>query len=615
MDVIFNMSIFKKTVKSLVLFLGALFFSASVLAQNVEFNVSAPQVVEAGEQFRLSYTLNSKGSKFEAPILEGFKILSGPNVSSSSSVQIVNGKMTQSVSYSYNYILVGYEAGKLIITPAKIQVKGKSYSTKATVIEVVKEASTANQNGSSTSSGANKNISGSGNLFASVRVDKKNVYQGEKIIATIKIYTRVDIGGFEEYKFPPYTGFWSQDIESPTQLTLKRENINGAIYNTALLKKTLIVPQRSGELIIDPFTATIQVRERVRSTNPFDDFFGGGHRTKLVKVKSKPVKINVKPLPGNKPADYTGAVGRLKTSSSLDKTEVKANEAITLKIKISGNGNLKFISPPKVDFPPDMDVYDPKTSLNTKASEGGIAGNITFEYLFIPRYPGTFRIAPITFSYFDLASKKYKTLTTQEYQIVVNKGEGNQEMSSGVVQGFTKQDVKLLGKDIRFIHTNFEVKRIQSRIFGSLLFWLVYSISTVLFLIILLVRRSQIKQNANQAKVKNRKANKLSKKRLKIAAKNMKLGNQEEFYDEVLKAIWGYLSDKLAIPVAELSKDNIIDILTKNGVDEMGIKQLTDLLDTCEFARYAPSAVSSKMEDIYKKAGELISKLDQKIKK
>ncbi len=614
MDLISKMSIFRKAIKWLFLFFGVLLCN-TVLAQNIEFKVSAPKVVEAGEQFRLSLSLNAKGNSLTAPTFEGFKVLTGPNVSSSSSVQIVNGKMNQSVSYTYNYILVAYEAGKFIITPAKIKVDGKEYSSKSTVVGVVKGGNAANKNGGTSVSNADNSTAGGANLFASIRVDKKNVYQGEKIIATIKIYTRVDIGGFEEYKFPPYTGFWSNDIESPTQLSLQRENINGTIYNTALLKKTLIVPQRSGELTIDPFTATIQVRERVRSTNPFDDFFGSGHRTKLVKVSSKPVKINVKPLPKNKPADFNGAVGRLKMVSSIDKTEVKANEAVTLKIKVSGNGNLKFVSPPKVDFPPDMDVYDPKTSLNTKVGENGVAGNITFDYLFIPRYPGTFRIAPITFSYFDLGSKKYKTITSQEFQIVVSKGDGNQEMTSGVVQGFTKQDVKLLGKDIRFIHTEFEVKKKQSKIYGSLLFWLVYAISLMLFIIIIIVRQSQIKQNANQAKVKNRKANKLSKKRLKIAATNMKLGKQEEFYDEVLKAIWGYLSDKLAIPVAELSKDNIIEIVAKNGVDEKGITQLTELLDSCEFARYAPSAISGGMEDIYKRAGELISKLDQKIKK
>lgn len=589
-------------------------FSLNTIAQNVEFKVSAPRVVEAGEQFRLSYSVNAKGSNFNPPAFEGFQVLTGPNVSSSSSVQIVNGKMTKSASYIYNYILVGYEGGKFSIPPAGIEIKSKEYKSNALSVEVVKGQTAATSNKKAASSPAAVS-SGGKDLFATLTVDKKSVYQGEKLIASIKIYTRVDIGGFEDYKFPPYSGFWSQDLESPTQLAFQRENLNGAIYNVALLKKSLIVPQRSGEITIDPFIATIQVRERVRSTNPFDDFFGGAYKSKPVKVTSKPLKINVKSLPANKPADFNGAVGSLKMVTNISTTTVKANEAVTLKVKISGNGNLKFISAPKIDFPPDIEVYDPKTALNTKVTTNGVIGSVSFDYLFIPRYAGTYRIAPITFTYFDLQSKSYKTLRSQEYEIVVEKGVGGEELSSGVVQGFTKEDVKLLGKDIRFIKTGFEVQRKQGILFGSTLFWLVYVISMLLFIVIILVRRVQIQQNANQARVKNRKANKRSKKRLKLAASHMKNNESEKFYDEVLKATWGYLSDKLSIPIAELSKDNVSEILSLHNVDEEGVKELMSLLDSCEFARYAPSAVSGGMDEIFKKAVDLISKLDQKIRK
>lgn len=588
-------------------------FKSSVVAQNVDFKVTAPRVVEAGEQFRLSYSVNTKGSSFQAPSFKGFSVLTGPNVSSSSSVQIINGKVSQTATYTYNYILVAYEAGKFTIPAAKIKAKGKVHSSNVITVEVVKgqKSQAAKGNGSS-----NKNVQAGSNkdIFAAVNVDRKSVYQGEKIITTIKIYTRLDIGGFKDYKFPPYSGFWSQDIESPTQLSFQRENVNGAIYNVALLKKSLIVPQRSGDLVIDPFTATVQVRERVRSNNPFDDFFGGSYRNKAISIASKPIKIKVKPLPANKPSGYEGAVGQLKLSSSIDKTKVKANEAITLKIRIAGNGNLKFITAPKVDFPPDIELYDPKKTINTKVSEQGVAGNVTFDYLFIPRYAGTYRIAPVNFSYFDLSTKKYKTVQTKEYEIVVEKGEGTQEMSSGVVQGFTKEDVQLLGKDIRFIKTDFKVNKRQGTLYGSQLFWAVYIISLVVFIALLLIRRTQIAQNANQAKVKNRKANKLSKKRLRVASGYMKQNNQEQFYDEVLKAVWGYLSDKLSIPVADLSKDNVNEILSKHQVDEEGVKQLMELIDACEFARYAPAAVTGGMDDIFKKAGDLLSKLDQKIK-
>lgn len=611
------METIKRAIKTGIFIIAFAFLNLQVIAQNVSFTASAPGAVEAGEQFRLTYSLNAKGSDFQSPAFEGFSVLTGPNVSSSSSIQIINGKMTQSSSYTYNYILVAYQPGKFNIPAATIKVDGKEYSSNGLTIEVVKgeaQPTASNPSSSGSNSSAPATVDGSGDVFVTISTDKKSVYQGDKIIATIKLYTKVDIGSFEDYKFPAYSGFWSQDLDAPTQLSFQRENVNGKVYSVALLKRSLIIPQRSGEITIDPFTATVGVRTQVRSNNPFDDFFGGSYRTTTKNISSKPVTIDVKPLPGNKPVGFDGAVGSFQLSSDLSADHVKANEAITLKIKITGTGNLKFISAPKVDFPPDLEVYDPKTTLNSKVTSEGPTGNVTFDYLFIPRFAGTFRIAPVTFSYFDINTKTYKTLTTPEYNITVDKGEGGQEASSGVVQGFTKEDVKLLGQDIRFIKTGFDVDKKQSYLFGTFLFWFIYILVTLIFITIILVRRVQIQQNANQSKVKNRKANKVSMKRLKVAAGFMKQDNQEKFYDEVLRATWGYLSDKLVIPVANLSKDNVSEILSKHNVDEETRKQLMDLLDACEFARFAPAAVSGGLEDIYKKTGELISKLDQKIK-
>lgn len=597
----------------MMLIMASLFHYKSE-AQDIELKVSAPRVVEAGEQFRLSFSVNGKGKDFEAPDFKGFTILTGPNVSSSSSVQFINGKMSQSSSYSYNYILVAYQPGKFDINPATVKVKGKSYTSKVLNIEVIEGKVENKQNSTQKTTINNPEIEGK-ELFATLTVDKKNVYQGEKIIATIKIYTRVNIGGFETYKFPPFSGFWSQDIDAPSQLSFHRENVNGSIYEAAVLKKSLIVPQRSGKLVIDPFTATVQVRKQVRSNNPFDDFFGGSYQNIPVEITTKPITIQVKPLPeNNKPQNFYGAVGNFKLSSSIDKTEVKANEAVNLKLNIEGNGNFKFISAPKVDFPPDIEVYDPKKTENTKVSGQGIFGKVSFNYLFIPRYAGTYRIAPIAFSYFDFNTKSYKTLTTKEYVIHVAKGNNEQEMSSGIVQNFSKEDVKLLGKDIRFIKTDVPTSKKQSYFFGTYIFWLFYIIPFILFLIIILIRRTQIKQNANQTKVKNKKANKLSRKRLRKAATFMKQNNKESFFDELLRAIWGYLSDKLSIPVAELAKDNVAEILEKHKVDEQTINELKELLNNCEYARYAPSNETNKMENVYLETGKVITKLEQKIK-
>ncbi|MDA3893000.1 MAG: BatD family protein [Salinivirgaceae bacterium] len=594
----------------LLIFIG----SSSFAFGQVKFKASAPRVVEMGEQFRISYTLNQKGRDFQSPNFGEFRILSGPNVSSSSSVQIVNGNMTQSVSYTYNFVAMALAEGKHTISAAAVKVKNKEYKSNAISIEVVKgNAGAKNVGGTETSTVDNTNSKNKG-LFVSVNVNKKTLYQGESLVAEIKVYTQKSLSGFEDIKLPPFTGFWSQDIESPQQIQLHRENVNGQIYEVGLFKKVLLFPQRFGDVVIDPFEITMITQERVRSSSPFDDFFGGSVRRVPYKLASKAVNIKVKPLPANKPSDFNGAVGQFTLSANVDNTKVKANEAINLKIKISGNGNLKLIKPLKVDFPPDIDVYDPKTSLNSKASTAGVNGNISFDYLFIPRYAGTYRIAPITFSYFDTSTKTYKTLSSKDFEISVEKGSGDAEMTSGIVQGLTKEDVKYIGKDIRFLKTNFQLSKIEKPIYGSWWFYLVYGSALLLFIMIVLLRRAQIQQNANQAKVKNRKANKVSQKRLKKASGFMKQAEDEKFYDEVLRAIWGYLSDKLVIPVANLSKDNVTEILENRKVESESILSLMQLLDACEFARYAPASVSGGMDDIFKKTVSLISKLDQNIK-
>ncbi|MBI9069840.1 MAG: protein BatD [Salinivirgaceae bacterium] len=603
-------------IKSLLLFviLGVGIFS--VHAQDVKFTGSATRVVEVGEQFRLSYTLNAKGSDFEEAAMDDFRILSGPNVSTSSSVQIINGSVSKSVSYTYNFVVMASKEGTYTIPPAKVKVNRKTYQSNAINIEVVKgnKQATAQQQSGSQSSTVDKSNIGNDKLFVAVNTSKKHLYQGESFVAEIKVYTKVGLAGFEDIKFPAFNGFWSQDIESPQQISLQRENVNGEIYEVGLFKKVLLFPQRSGEITIEPFEITMITQQRVRSNNAFDDFFGGSYKRTPVSVKSAPVSINVQALPTNKPLEFNGAVGDFKMNANIDKSKIKANEAINLKIRVSGNGNLKLIKPVKVDFPPDLDVYDPKTSVNTKATNAGVEGSITFDYLFIPRFAGNYRIAPIKFSYFDTKTKSYKTLTSQEFEINVERGDGDAELTSGVVQGLSKEDVKFIGEDIRFLKTSVVLKKKEHYIFGQLWFFGIYIGTMVIFVLLLIIRRTQIKQNANQAKLKNRRANKVSKKRLKIAASHMKHNVTEAFYNEILKAIWGYLSDKLAIPVAKLTKDNVSEILIKKQVDDVTITHLKELLDACEFARFAPASVSGGMEEIYKKAGSLISILDQKIK-
>jgi hypothetical protein len=611
-------SIINRLLFRLGIFTALILLIKPAIGQDVQFTAEAPRAVETGEQFRLQYSVNAKPSSFNDPEIKDFSVLTGPNVSSSSSVQIMNGSMTQSSSYTYTYILVGNTAGKFTIPSASVKVGGKVYQSNAITIEVVKgsagAASSQQQQDGGSSTVDKANVSDD-NLFVSINVDKKNLYQGQYLAATIKLYSKVDISGLDEIKFPPFTGFWSQDLEAPSQISLQRENVNGQIYNTALIKKVLLMPQRSGDLVIDPFEITILIRKRVKSNSPFDDFFGGSFRTVQKKLTSQPVHINVQALPEGKPSGFSGGVGSFQMNASVDKQSVKTNEAVTLKVRVGGTGNLKFVNPLKVDFPPDIDVYDPKTTQNIKTDVSGMSGSVQFDYLFIPRYAGNFRIPPITFSYFDTGSKTYRTITSSEFNISVAKGEGEAEGSaSGVVQSLTKEDVKFIGKDIRFIKPNVPLERKQTFIFGTPLFWLGYLVPLFAFVAIILFRYAQIKQNANLAAVKNRKANKVSKKRLRQASVFMKQGQNEKFYDEILKAIWGYLSDKLSIPLASLSKDNVTGILEKHQVDPQLLSELIDLLNACEFAKYAPSAVSGGMEEIFKKADTLISVLDQKVK-
>lgn len=615
----------KTTLKVSMLAALLMFLGISAKADDVTFTANAPKAVEVGEQFRLQFVLNAKGSNFTEPDIADFQVLSGPNTSSSSSIQWVNGNMSQSVTNTYTFILLAEKEGTFTIPSATIKSGGKTYQSNPISIEVVAGSSRSANAGQSQQQGSaqggnsapaavnNSDLSGD-DLFVAITVDKKKLYQGQYLVATVKLYTKKDVAGFEDVKFPPFTGFWSSDLESPQQVMLERENVNGQIYNTGLLKKVLLMPQRSGELTIDPMEIVVLTRTRVRSNNPFDDFFGGSYRTVQNKLSSKPVKINVEPMPAGKPADFSGGVGTFTMNASVDKNEVKANEAVTLKVKISGAGNLKFINNLKIDFPPDLDVYDPKTTQNIKTDANGMSGSVTFDYLFIPRYAGIYRIAPVSFIYFDTKTKSYKTLKSEEFTIQVEKGNGDAEAASGVVQALTKEDVRLIGKDIRYIKPVQKLERKSGMLYGTTAFYCGYAIPLLIFIAVILFRLAQIKQNANQAAVKNRKANKVSKKRLRQASKYMKQGQEAQFYDELLKAVWGYLSDKLSIPVANLSKDNVSDILASHSVDGQLVDELMDLLNSCEFARYAPTAVSGGMDEIFRKADKTISKLDQKVK-
>lgn len=597
-----------------------LLFAKCAFSQDVTFKASAPEVVELGQQFRLIYTVNAKAENFSSPAIDGISVLAGPSTSQSSNVSIVNGKVTQNFELRYTYIVQANKEGEFTIPPAEVVVDKKTYKSQPIKIEVIKGGANNSQRSTSTAAGiteseqaANTSQISNSDLYIKIFVSKTKVHQEEHLIATIKLFSKLNITRLDNAKLPSLQGFIAQDLEIPQLTSLNRERINDEIYLTGVLKKYILYPQKTGELTIDPFELDVyyQKPNNRRSRSMFDDFFGSVE-SEGRKVYSNSVTINVDELPANKPYNFSGAVGKLDMTASVDNSNVKTNDAINLLVKISGNGNLKYINPLKIEFPPDFDVYDPKVNDNIKYTDAGAIGNKSFEYLMIPRHAGDFTIPAFNFSYFDTESNQYKTQKAGPFNINVTKSEGDTTIT--VSSSFTKEDLKFLGQDIRFIKTESKLKKSNQFIFGSRLFYAFFIGSVFLFIIVFLLRRKKMKENANVMLVKNKKANKFARERLKKASVYMKQDKSEAFYEELVKAMWGYLSNKLGITIASLSKDNArSEMLTKN-VDEEYINQIMDIIDRCEYARYAPVTEETKMDTLYNDAIKIISKLQQKLK-
>jgi len=600
--------------KRVLLFIITTFILNSALqAANKDFTVTAPKVVEVGEQFRLTYKTSKRGESLKIPTITNFQILMGPSTSSSSNTQIINGKVTRNSNFSYTYILSAKKKGRFTIPPATIVIDGNKVASNAIIIEVVDGQKKQTQNNNSQQQVKSTKISKE-NLFVRVNLSKRSAYMGEHIVATIKVYTRLNLAGFGEIKFPSFDGFLSQEIPAQGQIKLERENINGVIYQAGVIRKLILFPQHTGKIKIEPFEleCIIRQRKKQRSRGFFNDFFESYQDTK-VPCKSYATSINIKELPKNKPAGFNGAVGNFQLSSSVDRNTLKANEAINLTVKITGNGNLKLINPPSFDFPADFEVYEPETNQKINTSSKGSSGTLTFKYLLIPRHGGDYTIPSVPFSYFDPAINRYKTKHTKKFTFSVEKGEGGD--SSGVVASFSKEDVRVLSKDIRFIKTNkSKLKQKGSFFFASLYFYLAFLIPFIIFVLAFILNRKRIKENSDIVKVKNKRANKLAMKKLKLAAKRLENKEKELFYEEILKAIWGYTSDKLNLPLSALNKENISEILREKKIDNEIIIEFISIIDTCEFARYAPASGSEAMDELYKTTTHTITHLEDNIK-
>ena len=604
-------------VKSTALILLLVILPSWVLSQTFSATVSR-NPVGVNEQFQLSFTLNGAGASFKPPSLSEFMVLSGPN--QSTSMQFINGAVSQSLTFSY--ILQPKKEGTFKIDAASVESGGKIVLSNILSVNVTSagKGSTANKQQSQDDK---TNISNN-NIFIRVAVNKTSVYQGEAIVATYKLYTNVQVINYSINKVPAFNGFWNQDIELPKQLRLYNEVFNGVNYQVGEIKKVVLYPQQSGQLILDPMEgeciARIQVK-RNRTNNPFDvfndpffndPFFGsGGIRDVKFAVKSEPLRINVKELPSPAPSSFKGTVGRFRIEGTVDKTDVKTNDAVTFRMKLTGKGNIKLADAPDFEVSQDIEKYDPKISDNISVGEGGASGTRTFEYLLIPRHQGTYELGPVEFSYFDLDKKAYVTLKTPAYKLNVERGKD----AGAAVSAGPKSDFRVIGRDIRFIKTNSpEFSDGLNGFYGSPLFWALAILPFAGFGMLAVYRRKHIALSADVAGTKSRKATRMARKRLEIASKLLTAGNRDGFYDEAGKALWSYISDRFKVPVSSLSREYAVEVIRRNKVSDEAINELMATIDHCEFARFARMDGQKSPDQVLNDTVKLITKIEDEIK-
>lgn len=603
--------------KLIFLFITLLSFSMNGYAGNIKLVAEAPDAVAIGDQFRITYTVNTQNTKsFRASSIRGFEVLAGPYESRMTSSQFINGKGSTVSSITYTYTVMANKQGTFTIAPASVIADGSPVNSNVLKIRVLP----ADQSGNNRNANASRSRTSSAKvsnqeLFIVGSASKTNVYEQEALLLTYKIYTTVDLRGFDNVKLPDFKGFQSQEVTLPQTKQFTLERYRGKNYHSTIYRQFVLFPQKTGKLVIDAARFDALVAKAIHTDDPFEAFFNGGGNVAEVRktVLTPQITVNVNALPGGKPANFSGGVGDLSISSSINSKEVKTNDAVTIKLVISGVGNLKLIDTPKIDFPKDFEVYDPKVSNKFSVSRNGVSGSKVIEYLAIPRYAGEYKIPAVTLSYFDSSTRSYKVLKTQEYILNVAKGAGN---ASQVISNFTnKEDLKVLGEDIHYIKTN-EVSLSEKGefFFGSWLNYLLYIIPAISFIGFFIFYRKQALDSLNITKVRTKKANKTATKRMKVAGKLLSENKKELFYDEVLKALWGYVSDKLSIPISKLSKENVDIELSNYGVQEDLIKEFLYVLDQCEYARYAPGDPNAAMDNIYSSAIQVVSKMENIIK-
>ena len=593
-------------------------------AQTV-FRVEAPNVVAADERFNVSFILEGDNapSDFKWDQGDDFQLVWGPQQGRSTSIQNINGKRTKSSQFTFTYILVPKKTGTFSLPKATARVKGKDIVSESVTIEVVSDgASSGSQSGqqSQDSAAGRRNDSmgiSDDDLFMRLSLSSTDVVAGEPITATLKLYQRVNIAGFEDAKFPSFNGFWSQETEAPTNIEFRRETYKDKIYNTAVLRKYVLIPQQSGTVTIDPAELVCLVNIRVSSggsASIFDGFFDD-YRTIRKRIYTPAINVRVSPLPAGAPASFGGGVGKFSISAGLSRDSLATHEAASLIVTIKGKGNVSLLDAPKVTFPPDFEVYDTKVTEDTDKASGGTSGSKTYEYPFIPRSHGDFAIAPISYSYYDIEQGRYVTLKTRPIPFSVAKGSEQDAGTQVSVPSVTRHGVKSLNEDIRYIRTKVPVFASKGDFFvGSGLFWGLSACAVLLSAMLWMLLNFLAVRKADVAGTRTRRATKMALRRLKLAGDYLSQNLYTAFYEELHKALLGFISDKLSIPVSELSRDSVADSLSRSGVDDGLVNEFLSLVDACEFARYSPDAGHDAMNAHYQNAINVISSMDSKMR-
>lgn len=587
----------------------------STYAQTVR--LQAPDVCEVGRRINVSYIVDTQDvDDIQVGEFPGFELLYGPSTSSQSSFQMVNGKTTHSSTITFTYVLLAEKEGNHTLPAASVKANGKTIRSGTATIQVL-PSSNASQGSSSGRGSASQSTPHSDDdlsdrdLFITATASKSKIYEQEAVVLTYKLYTLVNIRQLSG-DMPELDGFHCQELNSKAQMSLKYERYNGRNYGTAIWRQYVLFPQKSGKMTIPSISFDAEVEVTNHNADPFDIFFGGGSLTQMLRktLKTPEIEIDVKPLPSPAPSNFSGAVGKFSMTASLTPEQLDANDAASMRIIVSGQGNMKLMKAPVVDAPKDFEVYTPKETDKTSNTAAGAKGNVVFDYVIVPRHGGKYSIPPVEYVYFSPETEKYVTLRTDSFHLAVAKGK---PAASGASVR-EKEDLRVLSSDIHYINTRrADIRESVDGFFGTTSYIMIHVGAASLFLLLLAVFYRQAKANADIARKRGKRAGKEAAKRLKLARKLLRNHEAGPFYEETLRALLGYAGDKLNIPMTHLAKENVREALAARGVDESLIRQYMDVLESCEFARFAPGDPMATMDKIYESATQAINNLNKNL--